>query len=297
MGHVNQYIIRFIITLASFTTSYSSLTQFVEQNDPYIFLTGEESLYRMDSQNQLLFEKSREHLNAANLKAGQVVWDVGCGHGTMTLYLARTVGKTGHVYALDKSKDQIDYARVRIQAVGLGNVTFIQTDITAPDKLPPVKPDLIYMRHVLMHVRRPENVVQFFKQFLNQDSAIVIQEPIIGTAMSSINDNVINEYLNTLVMLGEKLGVDYDIGYRLKVMFRDVGFTRIQDDFNQPHVKLTAAIQPLILGLNEWGDKALQLGLTTPDKINQWVSTITNWNNSDNSFYAIPEQIYIIAYK
>jgi ubiquinone/menaquinone biosynthesis C-methylase UbiE len=49
----------------------------------------------------------------ADVHAGDVVLDVGCGTGTLALEAARAVGRTGHVCGIDPSAEQIARARAK----------------------------------------------------------------------------------------------------------------------------------------------------------------------------------------
>lgn len=52
-------------------------------------------------------------LSVADLHAGDVVLDVGCGTGTLALGAARSVGGSGRVCGIDPSAEQINHARTK----------------------------------------------------------------------------------------------------------------------------------------------------------------------------------------
>jgi ubiquinone/menaquinone biosynthesis C-methylase UbiE len=53
------------------------------------------------------------------VQPGQTVLDLGCGPGTFTLALARLVGETGHVIAVDLQLRMLDRLRVKAEHEGL----------------------------------------------------------------------------------------------------------------------------------------------------------------------------------
>jgi SAM-dependent methyltransferase len=67
-------------------------------------------------------------LDAAGLRPGQQVLDVGCGAGGTTLAAARLVAP-GEVTGVDLSAPMLELARADAQKAGLGNVTFHQDDV------------------------------------------------------------------------------------------------------------------------------------------------------------------------
>lgn len=59
-------------------------------------------------------------LGEIGLVAGTDVADLGCGTGLFTLEMARRVGDTGQVHAVDIQQPMLDAARHRVEAAGLG---------------------------------------------------------------------------------------------------------------------------------------------------------------------------------
>ena len=69
------------------------------------------------------WQKPDEVVAALGLRPGQTACDVGAGPGYFTLRLARAVGATGRVYAVDVEPKILDALRERLGASGLRNVT------------------------------------------------------------------------------------------------------------------------------------------------------------------------------
>src|SRR5689334_5563504 len=61
-------------------------------------------------------------IDAAGVRPGQRVLDVGCGTGYLARLVARAVGPSGQVVGIDPSQDMIEYAARK--AGGTGNVRF-----------------------------------------------------------------------------------------------------------------------------------------------------------------------------
>jgi SAM-dependent methyltransferase len=67
-------------------------------------------------------------LDAAGLRRGEGVLDVGCGCGATTLAAAIAVGDTGSAQGVDLSAPMLDVALRRLDATALANVTFTRAD-------------------------------------------------------------------------------------------------------------------------------------------------------------------------
>ena len=64
-------------------------------------------------------------LDAARLQPGEVVLDVGCGHGTSTLEAEERVAPTGRVVGVDISAAMLETARRRVAAAGSDNIELL----------------------------------------------------------------------------------------------------------------------------------------------------------------------------
>ena len=70
-------------------------------------------------------------VDAAELSPGQVVLDVGCGCGDVSLAAARRIGPTGHVTGVDLSTAMLEIARRRAEQERLDGVQFVREDASA----------------------------------------------------------------------------------------------------------------------------------------------------------------------
>ncbi len=126
------------------------------ENNSYVLATGKVGAKALDLQQEIIAQGSYNLLQKAGLKAGMVAYDVGCGSGAMTVYLAQQVGSNGRVYAVDVSEEQLNVARQKVKEAGLSNVTFIQADAQQLEQLPDTLADIIYFRYLLVHLSQPQ---------------------------------------------------------------------------------------------------------------------------------------------
>jgi SAM-dependent methyltransferase len=90
-------------------------------------------------------------VRALRLRRGQVIAEVGAGPGYFTPRLARAVGPSGHVYALDPEPAVLDVMRKRIKRAGVRNVTPVLSRDDDP-LLPAGRCDLAVIINVYHHM-------------------------------------------------------------------------------------------------------------------------------------------------
>jgi ubiquinone/menaquinone biosynthesis C-methylase UbiE len=63
------------------------------------------------------------------VRPGDKVVDVGCGFGDTAIKLAKLVGPTGSVLAIDCCDGFLEFGRQDAKAAGIGNITFLEEDV------------------------------------------------------------------------------------------------------------------------------------------------------------------------
>ncbi|MFL6025177.1 MAG: methyltransferase domain-containing protein [Marmoricola sp.] len=109
---------------------------------------AEVARYRLMAHRALAVEARQ--LALAGVVPGAAVADVGCGPAAMSVELARMVGPTGSVQAVERDDSAIAAARQVIGESGLTNVELRQGSAAATG-VEPGSVDVAMMRHVLAH--------------------------------------------------------------------------------------------------------------------------------------------------
>ncbi len=105
----------------------------------------------LDSPSRNAWQQPRKVMTALGLKPGNRVADLGSGPGYFTFRFARTVGPAGTVYAVDISREMLDYLEKQSQAEHLTNIQPILAEPHNP-KLPPASVDVIFICDTLHHI-------------------------------------------------------------------------------------------------------------------------------------------------
>ncbi len=98
------------------------------------------------------WQKPNEVVRKLALKPGAIVADIGCGPGYFTLRLARAVGPTGKIYAIDVDAEILGYLKERAKAEGVQNIEFIVAEPHDP-KLPPASLVMIFLCNTLHWIK------------------------------------------------------------------------------------------------------------------------------------------------
>ena len=132
---------------------------------------------------QMLEQRSAETHAAyllPHLEPGQRVLDFGCGPGTVSVGLARSVDP-GELHGVDMEESQIALARAAAEAGGHANATFHVGDVTNL----PFEDDYFDVAHchaVLMHVPDTAAVLAEVKRVLKPGGIVAARESILQAA-------------------------------------------------------------------------------------------------------------------
>lgn len=116
-------------------------------------------------------------VDTLDLADGDVVVDLGAGGGYFTYRLARQVGPTGRVYAVEPDTDLTQRIERRVRRKSYRNIEVVRPPEGVPPRLPEVV-DLVVTVDAFHHL--PEERVDYFRQLahiLSPDGRLAVIEP------------------------------------------------------------------------------------------------------------------------
>lgn len=134
--------------------------------------TGAPWLVRESRQRE---EDCRMLLKALQIEKGQTVCDLGCGNGFYTLELAKLVGPTGSVYAVDIQREMLEMLMQRSNQIGFRNITPVIGSPIDPN-LPAGEVDLVLCVDVYHEFSHPEEMLAAIRRSLSDDGLLVLAE-------------------------------------------------------------------------------------------------------------------------
>jgi ubiquinone/menaquinone biosynthesis C-methylase UbiE len=123
----------------------------------------------------------------ADIRAGHVVVDFGCGPGHTAIELARRVGPTGHVLALDINAEFIKRTQKRAEVAGFADRITAQLLTTERLPLADYAVDRVTARNTIIYVRDPSSTFEEFRRTLKpggiahvieSDWSLTVVEPL-----------------------------------------------------------------------------------------------------------------------
>src|SRR4029077_16894137 len=110
----------------------------------------------------------------AEIGPGQRVLDLGSGVGDVAMLVARLVGPSGEVVAIERDARSVHRARARAAAANLHNVRFVETDIAHFSS--DARFDAAVGRYILQFLPDPVEVLRSLSERVRPAGIIAFQE-------------------------------------------------------------------------------------------------------------------------
>lgn len=178
-------------------------------------------LDRLAAQGSYFGELTSQLLQAAGLRPGMRVLDVGCGAGDVSMLAALMVGPNGSVLGVDKSVDAVRAATQRIATTGFTNIRFAAADLANAHFAEEF--DAVIGRLVLMYVDDPAATLRRLTGFVKVGGIVAFHEFDIDGALAEPSCPLFETTIDRLRKTFVRAGIDMRLGLRLPHIFRDAG--------------------------------------------------------------------------
>lgn len=127
-------------------------------------------------QRTFLNQPPGQVMDAAGIKPGMVIGELGAGRGRFTLHLARRVGPSGRILANDIDADSLELLRYRCRRAGIPNVEIILGKIDNP-LFPEGALDMAFMVWTYHFFDQPVAMLKSLLSALKPGAVVVLVEP------------------------------------------------------------------------------------------------------------------------
>lgn len=134
--------------------------------------TAEEYLQVLETERRVSELQVDQVIASLGIQAGMRIADLGSGSGLFTRPLAKQVGSSGVVYAIDVDEKLLAHVSKTATELGLANVRPILAD--ANDAQLPEPVDLIVIIDTLHHIPTPSEYVKGLRKYLRKGGRVAI---------------------------------------------------------------------------------------------------------------------------
>jgi SAM-dependent methyltransferase len=159
------------------------------------------------------------------LEPGARILDVGCGPGTITVGLARSV-PGGHVLGIDAAEAVLDDAQAEARRCGVGNVTFEVGDVYHLD-YDDGSYDVVHAHQVLQHLVDPVAALSEMRRVCRRGGIVAARDGDYGGMFWYPDDPDLQEWRALYQRVARAVGGEPDGGRRLAHWARRAGFAEI----------------------------------------------------------------------
>ncbi len=190
-------------------------------NTRYVLGHESDELERLNVQGRALAAPTRILLEAAGLRRGMRVLDLGSGAGAMSFVVADVVGQDGEVVGLERAPEAIAEASARAERQGRANVRFVQGDIH--DRFDDGSFDAVVCRLVLMYVPDPSAVLRTQAGAVRPGGIVAPIEFDVTVARTIPATQLASQALSWVKAASERTGMDTALGPRLWRVLEQAG--------------------------------------------------------------------------
>jgi ubiquinone/menaquinone biosynthesis C-methylase UbiE len=214
----------------------------------------------------------RKSFEIMNAREGCRILEVGCGLGFDAIALARIVGSTGRVVAVDSSQTMLEAARSCAKSLGL-SIDFVQEDAGCLD-YDDESFDCARVDRTLQHIPEPKKVLTEMARVTKSGGRIVAYEPDWGTFTIGSVDRQVTRKITNFWCDTFKNGW---IGRYLYGRFMAMGLVEVQV-YPSTLVITDLDLAEKVFDLFKNAEKAMNFGLVSSSEVAAWLKELREDN-------------------
>lgn len=190
-------------------------------------LSPEDELKKFEKQGNYLSVLTRDLLSRAGITTGMQVLDVSAGAGDVSMEVARLIGPTGRIVAIERSREAVLQTRRRFELQGIQHIAIYEGDESLIPKISNGhRFDAVVGRLVLTQQKQLDTVLSKFAAFARPGGILAFHEIHISahhlfTVTLPLMEKVMDLILQTFL----RSGILPDRGNRMRHAFDSLGIT------------------------------------------------------------------------
>lgn len=203
----------------------------------------------------------------AEISEGQKIADFGCGPGHVAVELAKQVGNSGHVHAIDINPQFLEFAKQNAAEADVAERVTTHQSEGGSLPLNSSSLDRISARNTIMYVDDPVETLCEFRRVLRPGG---VAHAIDGDWYMMVAEPIEHDLWRSFVKAASHACRNSDMGRKLYCVFRDAGFEEIRVS-----IIAKADISGRLLGMvGNMAKYALASGSLGADEINKVVEQV-----------------------
>jgi ubiquinone/menaquinone biosynthesis C-methylase UbiE len=180
--------------------------------------TSEDEINRLIEQSKPFATQHLSIMTRFGLEPGMRVLDVGCGPGSVTIFLADQI-RPGSVVGLDENEGLLQGAKDYAEKVGIDNVEFVAGDVTREDCTTSLYDsfDFVYCRFVLWSIKERGAALANMIRFARPGGLVLAIEPDLGNLIAWPPNDAKQRYWDALIRYEREAGTGTDRVYGRKL--------------------------------------------------------------------------------
>jgi len=164
---------------------------------------------------------TKRFFREAGIGPGQRVLDLGSGVGDVAMLVARMVGPSGEVVAIERDRNSIAKAKARVVEAGFHNVSFNESNV---NEILDEKPfDAAVGRFILMYLPDPVATLRSISQVVRPGGVLVFQEPTWVPVITHLTQLPLWLATASLIDKTMRTSANHDMGTELYHTFVEAG--------------------------------------------------------------------------
>ena len=223
-----------------------------------------------------------------HLRADAVVLDMGSGPGTITMGLARRVGR---VIGLDASQKMVEAGRSLVMDQGIDNATF---ELGSAYDLPWRDSyfDVVYAHQVLQHLADPVRALREARRVLKTGGLLAVRDADYGTMVHTPTDPALIRWRHLYHQVTAANGGEADAGRFLLSWVSGAGFedpvvTTRTTTYATPEERITwGGLWQVRVIDSDFADHAIRNGFATRAELVEISAAFQRWTDQPDAFWA-----------